>query len=102
MAVRATNAFEVAPANLADFIALIPEARAIIEKHGGTNLRVWQAAAAGPNVGRIGGEVEFADMAAYGAYFDAISADPDFIALQQKAASIGTLILSAVSVELPG
>ena len=39
MAVRQTNVFAVAPENMEAFIALVPEARALIEKHGGS-LRV--------------------------------------------------------------
>ena len=91
MAVRQTNIFEVAPENMEAFVALIPEARALIEKHGGS-VRVWQATVAGPNTGNILGQTELDSMTAYGAFTDALNADPDFQALAQKAAALGTLV----------
>ncbi len=100
MTFRATNVFEVAPANVEEFVALLPEARTIIDKNGGANLRLFQTTVAGPNTGIIRASVEFDSMAAFGAYSDAIAADADFAALTQKAFALGTLTATAVSTEL--
>ncbi len=99
MAVRQTNVFAVAPENMEAFIALVPEARALIEKHGGS-LRVWQATVAGPNSGNLLGQTELDSMTAYGAFTDALNADPDFMALTQKGAALGTLVSVILSTEL--
>ena len=100
MTIRGTNIFEVAPENMEAFIALIPEARALIEKNGGANVRVFQTTVAGPNTGRILGSVEFDSMAAYGAYSDTAAADPELQALQQKAAGLATVVSTIVATEL--
>ncbi len=73
------------------FTALIPEARTIIKKHG-ADLRVWQTTIAGTNTGQLVAQTEYESNAAQGAAADSISADPDVLALQQKAAPLGTLV----------
>ena len=58
------------PGRYDDAIGLIAEGAKLAERHGARNIRLTQAATAGPTTGLLVLTLEFENLAAYGAYLD--------------------------------
>jgi hypothetical protein len=74
MIVRAWN-LRPRPGRYDDAIGLITEGVKLADRHGARDIRLTQAATAGPNTGQLVVTCEFDNMAAYGAYLDDTLAD---------------------------
>jgi hypothetical protein len=65
------------PGRYDDAIGLITEGIKLAERHGAREVRVTQAATAGPNTGLLVLTCEFEDMTGYGTYLDDTLEDPE-------------------------
>jgi len=65
------------PGRYDDAIGLIAEGAKLADRHGAHNIRLTQAATAGPSTGLLVLTCEFKNLAAYGAYLDETMADPE-------------------------
>src|SRR5918995_7206639 len=76
MIVRSWN-LRPRPGRYDDAIGLITEGIKLAERHGARDIRVTQAATAGPNTGLLVLTCEFDDLTAYGPYLDDTLEDPE-------------------------
>jgi hypothetical protein len=65
------------PGRYDDAVGLITEGIKLADRHGAREIRVTQAATAGPNTGLLVLTCEFDDLTAYGTYLDDTSGDPE-------------------------
>jgi hypothetical protein len=65
------------PGRSDDAIGLIVEGAKLAERHGARDIRLTQAATAGPSTGLLVLTCEFDNLAAYGAYLEDTMADPE-------------------------
>ena len=87
MAVVYVGTSSVKPDRYEDFVELNRKTKAVVEKHGGKNVRLLAALVAGEATGSFVLTIEADDFSAIGAATDKIFADPEFQALF---ASLGT------------
>lgn len=76
MIVRSWN-LRPRPGRYDDAIGLITEGVKLADRHGARDVRLTQAATAGPNTGMLVLTCEFDDLAAYGSYLDDTLGDPE-------------------------
>ena len=76
MIVRSWN-LRPRPGRYDDAIGLITEGVKLADRHGARDVRLTQAATAGPNTGVLVLTCEFDDLAAYGSYLDDTLGDPE-------------------------
>jgi hypothetical protein len=65
------------PGRYDDAIGLIAEGAKLADRHGARDIRLTQAATAGPSTGLLVLTCEFDNLAAYGAYLEDTMADPE-------------------------
>jgi hypothetical protein len=87
MAVVSVSTFSVKPDRFEDELADVRKVKALIEKHGGKNVRLMAALVAGQQTGSMVLISETDDFAAQGASLDRVLADPEGLAML---ASVGT------------
>jgi hypothetical protein len=73
-------------------IALLHEASKLIERHGGHEIRVLQAAVAGAATGSISMSCEFADLTAYGTFTDETARDVETATIVNRSAAVDSPI----------
>ena len=77
MAVVSVTTLMVKPDRLEDFLDTARKSKAILEKHGGRNIRLLAALVAGEATGSFVTTCESDDFAASGALLDKFLADPE-------------------------
>lgn len=81
MAVVSVTTSTVVPDRYEEFLEVNRKVKAIVEKHGGKNVRLLAALVAGQATGSFGFTVEADDFSTIGSVTDKLFADPEFQAL---------------------
>jgi len=81
MAVVQVSTLKVKPDRFEDYLEDSRKVKALVEKHGGKNVRLLAALVAGEQTGTMAFISETDDFAAYGAVMDKVLADPEGLAL---------------------
>ncbi len=76
MIVRSWN-LRPRPGRYDDAIGLVTEGVKLADRHGATDIRLTQAATAGPTTGLVVLTCEFANLTAYGTYLDQMATDAE-------------------------
>jgi len=83
-----------------DMLENVKTAKAILERHGGRNVRLMVPVSGGGPSGTAHTTFEADDLAAVGKVLDGIYADPEMVAVMMKGAESSTWE-SSILVELP-
>ena len=85
MAVVQVTTATVKPDRFEDYLDQMRKAKALVEKHGGKNVRLLAALVAGEATGSMAIIAEIDDWTAYGAGVETLYADPEVQALMATA-----------------
>src|SRR5579859_5165461 len=81
MAVVQAIVGRVAPGRWDDYLALTRNGAKLVERHGGKSIRLVEGALSGEAYGTTVFTTEFANMGAFGQYYDEVMADEEVISV---------------------